>query len=146
MADKGAREKRMKNALDRIKSLTKITDDRKSGAPVPIRGNQVSKGTSLSEDAREAAKASYFDALRDRLHENWALPVWLARQNLSAQVQIYVDSHGRLSRFTFLRPSGNQQFDEAVKRALSESQPYPVPPEQLRGTFMADGVSVGFPL
>ena len=48
------------------------------------------------------------------MQENWALPIWLERQKLSAQVQIWIDASGRLLRFAFVKTSGNAQFDEAV--------------------------------
>ena len=145
-----AREKKLRGALDRIKALEKIASE-VSAKPqaqrgVLIKGNAISHGTSLSGDAKESASASYYDALRSRLQENWALPVWLARQNLSAQVQIFVDARGRLRSFKFLKFSGNAQFDNFVKQSLNESQPYPSPPEELTSSVLVDGILVGFPL
>ena len=139
------REKKLKSALDRIKSLAKIASLEKKASPV-IKGNQVSKGTSLSGDARESAEASYYDSLKAKLQDNWALPIWLARQNLAAQVQIFVDSRGRILSYRFLKPSGNAQFDDAVKKTLAESQPFMTPPSEMAQTLMTDGVLIGFPL
>lgn len=144
------RTKKNKSALDRIKALAKISGEEsekpsKASAPL-IKGNAISKGTSLSGEAREAAEASYYDHLRARLQENWALPVWIARQKLSARVQIFIDGRGRLKAFHIVKSSGNPQFDEAVKRTLTESQPFPLPPAALLGSVSADGVLIGFPL
>ena len=97
---------------------------RRRSAP-PIKGNKISKGTSLSGDAKESDQANYYDQFLGRLRDNWALPVWLSRQNLSAQVQIYIDARGRLHGFRFVKLSGNAQFDDAVKQALEESAPFP---------------------
>jgi TonB family protein len=146
MANPAARERKLKSALERIKSLEKIEDRDTDSKPVVVKGNRVSKGTSLTGDAKEAAEASYFDQLRDRLQENWALPVWVARQNLSAQVQVFIDAHGRLRNFRFVKNSGNPQFDEAIKKTLSDSQPFPIPPEGLADSLLDHGVLVGFPL
>ncbi len=146
--DDAARSKRLKNAMDRIKALERIkgeAGDKPSRQEI-VKGNQISKGTSLSGDAKEAAEASYYDHLRDRLQENWALPVWLARQDLQAQVQIFVDGRGRLREFRFVKTSGNTQFDSAIKKALEESQPFPIPPQEIAGSVLSDGVLVGFPL
>lgn len=147
-ADDASRKRQMKNALERVKSLAKIANQLEA-TPRPVaqvKGNMISKGTSLSGDARETSQATYFDSLRDRLHAHWALPIWLARQNLSAQVQIQIDSRGALHQFRFVRLSGNPQFDEAVKRTLQESQPYPPPPPELAEALLTDGILVGFPL
>jgi TonB family protein len=141
------REKKLRSALDRIKALDKISSFEKSdGRPVVIKGNQISKGSSLSGDAKESAETGYYDLLRNKLQENWSLPVWISRQNYSAQVKIFIDSRGRLRNFIFLKSSGNPQFDSAIKKTLEESQPFPQPPEGIAGSLQVDGIRVGFPL
>ena len=139
-------EKRMKASLARMKSLAKISADEKPMPDVPLKGNKISKGSSVSGDARESNVASYFDSIRDRLQENWALPVWLARQNLSAQVDIYIDSRGNIRSFRFTRISGNPHFDDAVKKTIAQSAPFPAPPADLAATLLINGISLGFPL
>lgn len=144
------RENRLKSALARIKALDKIEDSVEPPSPAKaaavVKGNKVSKGSSLAGDAKEAAQASYYDALRGKLQENWALPVWIARQNYSAQVQIFIDAYGRLRSFRFTKPSGNAQFDSAIKKTLEESQPFAHPPDDLAASILTHGVLVGFPL
>jgi len=149
--DMATRQKKLQSALARIKALEKIAnltehenDSKKAGAL--IKGNILSKGTSLSGDAKETSDANYYDALRSHLQENWALPVWIARQNLSAQVQIFIDTRGKLKFYKFLKLSGNAQFDNAVKRTISESEPYPTPPLGIAALLATEGVLVGFPL
>lgn len=144
------REKNIKDSLARMKSLAKIQEFKDSAnapqsAPL-IKGNKISKGTSLSGDARESDNSTYYDQLRDHLASQWSLPVWLSRQNLSAQVQIRVTSSGRLGGYKLTKSSGNAQFDEAVIRALQDSQPYPRPPSDLARELEVRGVLVGFPL
>jgi len=143
-------EKKNKRALERLKALAKIQDDGVAANPTKkttlIKGNKISPGASLSGDAKEAAEANYLEVLRDRLQENWTLPPWVARQRLAAQVQIYIDAKGNLKGMKVLKQSGNTQFDEAVKRAVQESQPFPLPPKDLVSNLLADGILVGFPL
>ena len=141
----GERKKRMQSALDRIKSLSKISDEAQDAKAAPIKGNKLSQGTSLT-DGRESDEASYNDLLRDRLQDNWALPVWLARQDLSAQVLIFIDAKGKLKGFKFVKGSGNPQFDDAVKKTLQESQPFPLPPKDIQSELASSGVTIGFPL
>lgn len=143
--EKKEREKKLRSALDRIKALAKIQDD---ASPSPksqlLKGNQVSKGSSVSADARENGTSSYLDLLRQHLQNHWELPVWLARQNLSAQVQISIDAQGRLRGYRFVKPSGNNQFDAEVKKTLLASQPFPIPGNS--EGVASSGVLVGFPL
>lgn len=144
-----AREKKMKSALDRIRALEKINDEVNSNnkpSAMVVKGNKVSKGSSLSPDAKEAEENSYFDAVRDKLQDNWALPVWLARQQLSAQILVRIDASGHVSGLTFMKPSGNAQFDAAVRKTVSDSQPFPPPPTEIVDSIGSRGVLVGFPL
>jgi outer membrane biosynthesis protein TonB len=112
----------------------------------PIRGNQLSQGNSLSGDAREGGPAGYPEMIKVKLRLHWQLPIWLKRQNLSAQVRILIDSQGRIVSKQFVTRSGNDGFDEYVERALNDSQPLPAPPTELVSTLMSRGILVGFPL
>jgi colicin import membrane protein len=129
------RAEAMKNSLKRMKALAKISED----AAQPIKGNKVSPGSSLDSNAKEG-EATYYDRLRSRLQENWELPGWLVRQNLSAKVQVQIDAVGRLAGYQFTQRSGNAQFDDAVVRTLKASVPFPRPPT------LRVSVLVGFPL
>lgn len=145
------REKKLLSALNRIRALEKISDDTKprktaAASSTLIKGNKISKGSSLSGDAVESDVASYYDSVRDRLQDNWEIPIWFKNQGFSAKVQIFIDRSGRLRNFRFIKPSGNAQFDDAVKRTVSQSQPFPVPPEDVVSSVLVDGILVGFPL
>ncbi|MEO5970692.1 MAG: TonB family protein, partial [Bdellovibrionia bacterium] len=111
-----------------------------------VRGNKLSPGTSLSADAKEASEANYLDSLRDRLRQNWFLPAWIAKQSLNAQVLVRIDAAGILREFRMVKLSQNAQFDEAVKQALQQSQPFPPPPLELKTGLLSHGILIGFPL
>lgn len=139
------RGKKLSSALDRIKALAKIETEIKPTSGVVIKGNQISKGSSLSGNAKES-EARYEDSVLSKLQQNWSLPVWLSRQNLSAKVRIFIDARGRIRAFKFDQPSGNAQFDTAIKKTLEESQPFPPPPESVASSMLVDGIALGFPL
>jgi protein TonB len=151
---KAAKEKERKidlalakiRALERLKDKTEEEKPKEEDEPIVIKGNQASKGTSLSSDAKEKAQASYYDLVRDALVEYWALPAWLGRQALAAQIQIRIGPAGRVLSAKFLKPSGNDQFDAAIMATIKEAQPLPRPPEELLSSLNDDGVIVGFPL
>jgi colicin import membrane protein len=141
--------KKLESALARIRSLERLKDSQETESKeeaIVIKGNQVSKGTSLSGAARENAQAGYYDQIREGLAQFWTLPPWLQRQKLSAMVQIRIDPAGRVLSTKFIRPSGNAQFDEAILSTIRESQPLPRPPKELSDSLASDGVIVGFPL
>lgn len=147
-----AREKRLMSALDRIKALEQIQAEVSSSgtspkaASVPLKGNRISKGSSVSDDAKESDQVSYFDSVRDKLQENWALPVWLQRQGYSAKVTLFIDSRGRVRNILFDQASGNQQFDDAVKQTIQQSQPFDPPPAGLASSALNNGIPFAFPL
>lgn len=143
---KAVRQKKMNTALAKIKALQKISQSLKNKPPALIKGNIVSDGTSLSGEARESAEPNYFDKVLEQVKMNWTLPVWLARQNLSAQILIFIDSNGRIQGMKYVKKSGNQQFDDEVDRTLNSSQPFPPPPAQIAGSTLRNGILLGFPL
>lgn len=139
------RERRLKAALDRMKALAKISGEERKSAPL-IKGNKISKGESLSGLAKESDQSNYYDSVLMAVKGNWALPTWLSRQSLSAKVQVYIDARGRLHGYKFVKLSGNPQFDDAVKQALEQSQPFPAPPTALAANMLVNGIIFGFPL
>jgi protein TonB len=145
-----AREKKLMSALDRIKALESVEDSdtpkAAKAASAPVKGNKISKGSSVSGEARESDQVQYYDLLKARLQENWSLPVWLARQQYGAQVILFIDNHGNLRAYRFNKMSGNTQFDDAVKRAIQQSVPFDPPPEAIASAVFTNGVVVGFPL
>ena len=142
------REKKLQSALARIRSLERLKDKNEEADDdsVVIKGNQVSQGASLSGDAKENAQAGYYDLVRESLVEVWALPPWLGRQKLSAQVLLKVDPTGRVLSTKFVKNSGNAQFDEAILATIRGAQPLPRPPKELQEILSNNGVIVGFPL
>jgi colicin import membrane protein len=143
------RKKKMMSSLDRIKALSKIQGEETASKPRlsdVIKGNKISRGSSTSEDAREMDEPSYLDSVRDQLRENWSLPVWLARQKFSAQVQIFIDARGMIRAYRFVQTSGNAAFDQAIKETIQVSQPLVPPPSAMADHFSQRGVVLGFPL
>lgn len=144
-----ARKSKLQSALARIKALEKLQSESttEEAEPAPLlKGNILSKGSSISGDAREALESNYYEIVQVRLQTHWALPVWLSRQNLNAKVQILVDSTGRVVSFQFLEASGNPQFDAAVKKTISDAQPFPKPPKEISSSLSVHGIIIGFPL
>ncbi len=138
---------RAKLALQRFKALNavKASSQPGTGTGAPIKGNQVSKGTSLSADARESLESNYRDVLWDHLVENWELPNWLQGRDFSATVRIWIDPSGRIIQTYFQKQSGSREFDDAVTQTLRRSQPLPAPPADFRTTAIQNGILLGFP-
>lgn len=144
---KSAREKaaqeRLKNALARIKALERI----KKMSGEQIKGNQISKGSALTGDAKTSLETTYYDVVLERVRNYWELPKWLQEQtHLSAQVTVYINREGKMIRYVFNRPSGNESFDSEVKRTLQQSVPFPPPPLAILPDVSNEGIQLGFPM
>ncbi len=129
--------KSMKSALERLRALEKLQ---------ALKGNMISKGATTSGEAKEREQATYYDGVLQKLRENWELPSWLQTKGLSAQVVLFLNSKGNILRIVFKRPSGNDVYDEEVRRAVQRSAPFALPPQDVIDSLASDGVLLGFPL
>jgi TonB family protein len=134
--------KRNQRALDRMQSLEHL----ESLQEEKFAGNQLSTGSSTKGQVTEDEKSRYNDALIQRIRSHWILPPWIARENLAAQVQITLDARGQLVSLEFIQDSGNLSFDEAIRKTIRQSAPFPIPPEQLVDSLLHEGILLGFPL
>ncbi len=137
---KNIKKDKMKSALDRIKALEKIRDGE------ALKGNIVRKGSSAKGDANVLAQTTYFDSVLDKVRNEWELPTWLQDKGLNAKVLVKIDRRGNISSITFIRNSGNSQFDTAVKRALNAASPFSPPPMSVLVDVSRDGIVLGFPI
>ena len=145
-----SRSQKNLQALKRLKSLSRmeslVNESSHSATSRLIKGNQLSAGNSVDGDARETAEPGYKTLIKDRLHDHFENTPWLSRQGFSAQVTIFISHTGELLKYQFQKNSGNDQFDSAVKKAISQSHPFPRPPAELSRVVMSRGLSFKFPL
>ncbi|GAB4372952.1 MAG: hypothetical protein Kow00128_22130 [Deltaproteobacteria bacterium] len=87
---------------------------------------------------------AYFQALDERIRENWTVPepALAGSRNLIVQLRITIEKDGEVTNVRMEKTSGNSYFDDSVLRAITKASPLPVPPEQLRGT--EDHYEIGF--
>ena len=131
---------RLKSALARIKSLEKIKEGEQ------IKGNKVMKGSSAKGTVTNSVETTYFDVVLDKIRSEWELPQWLKDKNLTAKVLIKIDRRGMITQTHFIKSSGNEQFDSAVKRTLQAASPFSTPPVSILSDVSQDGIIFGFPI
>lgn len=87
---------------------------------------------------------AYFQALDERIRENWTVPdlALSDSRDLIVQIRITIERDGKVTNVRMEKTSGNPYFDDSVLRAITKASPLPVPPEQLRGT--EDHYEIGF--
>ncbi len=137
-----------KDAIKRIQALaqmqTQLENQKKAQLQNMIRGQELSRGHSLTGEAR----LNYQDYLGDinrKIKSQWLLPNWLLEMKLSAQVEIKVDRTGMITEIAWIKKSGNDSFDQEILAALKNSVPLPLPPESIQNYLSSQGIKVGFP-
>ena len=66
------------------------------------------------------------------------------RVRLVAQVALFIDPNGQLSRARLAKPSGNDLFDSAVLEAVKRAAPFAPPPVHLRNALQKYGIVLQF--
>lgn len=151
-------EKSQTSAMERIKqmeALSKLEQQQKeaqakaaaaaaAAAAAQVRGNQLSKGNSLT-GLEQIEYDRYFDQIEKTVHANWAVPEWLNSAQLKAQVQVLIDKTGHVTSKKITKSSGNETFDAEVLEAIEKSSPFPQPPARLQGVLANSGIVFNFP-
>ncbi len=116
---------------------------RQAAAPQPVKGNEVSRGGSLSGVIR-LEQQGYLESVHGSVQSRWNLPGFLANANLKARVRLFIDGRGNVTRREITQSSRNDIFDARLLAAIDASSPLPVPPNSLVGILENDGIELGF--
>jgi colicin import membrane protein/protein TonB len=96
----------------------------------------------------DTAEGDQYLALVDRaLRANYTAPVTIPERErlyLEANVILWIEGDGRISRWRLERPSGNATFDAAVERTLKVTPRVPPPPDHLRDSYRTTGIKLVF--
>ncbi|MGD2061975.1 MAG: energy transducer TonB [Nitrospirota bacterium] len=96
-----------------------------------------------AQRAAERRYVFYQDMVATRIRGNYEVPPNIAPgAGLVCQVHLRVNLAGELTDLLLESPSGNRYFDEAVKRAVKKSAPFPSPPHDLSRLSDFDGTAV----
>jgi outer membrane biosynthesis protein TonB len=134
------------SALARLRALQKLKnkDDKAGGQPLEYKGNELSKGNSLTGLAK-LHHQDYLDQLDSHIRSYWNLPEWLADGNLRASVLLLISRNGAIRSKSFVLKSGNDLFDQHVFSTLDKASPLPTPPPDLINFYATKGVEIRFP-
>lgn len=124
----------------RTEAMNKALNDAKN-AQAAVRGNQISRGSSLSGLTR-LDHAKYLDELEARIKGHWRPPKFLANAKLRVRVILLIDPSGAVLKKQIVQSSGNNVFDESALAAIENSMPLSAPPESLHGILANQGVEL----
>ncbi len=124
----------------RTEAATKALADVKS-AQAAVRGNQISRGSSLSGLTR-LDHDKYYGELEARIKSHWRPPKFLANAKLRVRIILMIDSNGGIIRKQIVQGSGNNVFDESALAAIDSALPLSAPPESLHSILANQGVEL----
>ncbi|MCC6137402.1 MAG: cell envelope integrity protein TolA [Bdellovibrionaceae bacterium] len=141
-------------SLDRLKALAKIKDmkskqdaaaaEKLAKEGKQYKGNVLSEGTSLT-GVDKLQHDQYLGKLDAHIKNNWKLPAWLTNKPYSTAVLVHFDEKGLVLDKKIVRSSGNSAYDAEALQAVSNSVPFPEPPEHLVNYFKVRGIELRFP-
>lgn len=141
-------QEQQSSALQRIAALSKIKKRKATDDAVPegttVKGNQLSEGNSLT-GVEKIEYNRYLSDLDLHIKKNWHLPEWLVAKPLTASILVRFDGNGQLLEKKLIRSSGNKEFDKEALDAVTQSVPFPAPPENLISYFQSQGIELRFP-
>lgn len=120
--------------------------------------SDLSKGPELEGDPEgivEGTKASgtereiYIGKLYSYFRRGWQVPTLISDdelQKLACMVELSITKDGRVGEYELKRPSGNEAFDDSVRRRLEQTQgaKLPQPPESVVNQILGKSVSLVF--
>jgi len=134
-------------ALQRLKALESIENEVKSvnkPKAVQAKGQTLSKGNQLKGLAK-LEHDQYISDLESHIKSNWVLPEWMAKSAYKCILRAKFNFRGFVTEVGVVESSGDSQFDQYAIKAVEASNPFPVPPDDLKDLFNARGVTLSFP-
>ncbi len=144
-----SRKERLKKIQERLaaderrKKLMEKLKGEAGGRPV-LEGNIVSEGLSVTGDVATDHE-TYIARVKAHLLKNWNPEEWMRASNLAASVLVKISSSGRVLSKTFVRKSGNDEYDQSIITAIDLADPFPKPTEESRIRAIEEGIECGFP-
>lgn len=120
--------------------------------------SDLTKGPELEGDPEgivEGTKASgdeveiYIGKLYSYFRRGWQVPTVITDeelQKLACVIELSITNDGRVGEYEVKRPSGNEAFDDSVRRRMSQAEgaELPAPPESVAKRILGETISLRF--
>lgn len=105
----------------------------------------IVEGTKATGDELEI----YLGKLYSYFRRGWQVPTQIndeELQTLACVVEMSISKDGRVGAYEVKRPSGNEAFDESVRRRMSQAEgaDLPAPPESVANRVLGETISLRF--
>lgn len=145
------KEKDSKQTKDLKKKEVVKTQKKKKDSPVTKQ--KINKGNQIAEGAKKGAEILssqqtaeiniYMAIVIEQVRARYNLPKYLTDHNLTAQIEIRINSNGEMIYKQIASSSNNELFDSQVLKAIENAAPYPPPPDSVKD-LIKDGIIFTF--
>jgi hypothetical protein len=97
-------------------------------APATLPDFSFSDGEKKVETGTNSVFGAYKNLVEYSLRSNWERPQDLFDDTFTADVELHVDASGRITSYDFKKGSGNQLWDDSVRKAIDSTHSLDRPP------------------
>lgn len=146
--DKGLakpKQKRDEDLLSQLGERAGAISDLTKGPELEGDPDGIVEGTKATGDELEI----YLGKLYSYFRRGWQVPTQISDdelQTLACVIELSITEDGRVGEFEVSRPSGNEAFDESVRRRMNQAEgsDLPGPPESVANRVFGKTISLRF--
>jgi TonB family protein len=142
---KQERNEREEDLLSKLGERAGAISDLSKGPELEGDPDGIVEGTKASGDDVEI----YLGKLYSYFRSGWQVPTLITDaelQKLACVIELSITKDGRVGDYEVKRPSGNEAFDESVRRRMSQAEgaELPAPPESVSNRILGETISLRF--
>lgn len=142
---KEKRNQRDEDLLSQLGERAGAISDLTKGPELEGDPDGIVEGTKATGDELEI----YLGKLYSYFRRGWQVPTLITDeelQKLACVIELSVTKDGRVGEYEVKRPSGNEAFDESVRRRMSQAEgaELPGPPESVANRIYGETISLRF--
>jgi TonB family protein len=97
------------------------------------------------ETLKQAKKNTYINSIKTLIKNNWKIPHWIDRKNLNTVIELKINAiNGNIKSLQITKSSGNNEFDNLAKNAITKAKPFPSPTNDIKD-LIKEGILISFP-
>ena len=142
---KKKRDQRDEDLLSQLGERAGAISDLTKGPELEGDPDGIVEGTKATGDELEI----YLGKLYSYFRRGWQVPTLITDdelQKLACVIEVSITKSGRVGAYEVGRPSGNEAFDESVRRRMrqAEGAELPGPPESVANRILGETISLRF--
>lgn len=144
----GTEERKMEEALARVEQQLEKRKVEIEAAQIEKEGTGQSPYGSLDVTQGETnpVLVAYYEAVKRKINEQWITTPKQVEAGivLKTQINVMIDSLGKLIEASYETRSGDSSFDLSAMRAVERAAPFPPPPQEIKDETITEGFLIEF--